>query len=442
MIEHDLLIKNCSIATCDENFTAYEDGAIGVSDGRIAWLGKADELHGHSAKMTVDGTGKLVAPGLVNAHCHMADSLFRGLVEDRSLEGWLQCLWAAETILDERINHIGARLGLAELALGGVTTVLDMFWFPETAAEAGKQYGMRVHTGGHGFDLDAPDGRASGDRVEHCREFIEHYKDDELVTPVCFVHGTYTTGPESTKAIHALARECDVLFHIHAAETAQENATVMDRYGKRVVDLLDELGTLGPNTLLAHCVHLTDEEIAKLARTGTAVVHNPVSNLKLGSGVAKIPKMLSANITVALGTDGAVSGNDLDMWMATRLAAIMHRGAQNDCLAVKASEALRMATLDGAKALGVADKVGSLEIGKFADVIMLDVKRPHAVPMFDPHTHLVMSAAKSDVDSVWVGGKPIVASKQLLNDDLDSLYDEVNALKPRILEVSAVARGK
>lgn len=441
MPDFDLLISNCTIATCDENFTAYANGAVGVSAGRIAWLGDGEDLPAHTAKRTVDAAGKLLAPGLINAHCHMADSLFRGLVEDLSLEDWLQVLWAAETILDERINHLGARLGLAELALGGVTSVLDMFWFPETAAEAARQYGMRIHTGGHGFDLDAPDGRKPGQRLAHCREFIEHYRGDELVTPVCFVHGTYTTGPENTRAIHALSREHDVLFHIHAAETATENATVRERHGQRVIGLLDQLGALGPRTLLAHCVHLEDAEIAKLAATGTTVVHNPVSNLKLGSGVAPIPQMLKAGITVALGTDGAVSGNDIDMFMATRLAAIMHRGAGEDCLAVKAREALRMATLGGARALGVEKEVGSLEAGKLADMILLDLRRPHAVPMFDPHTHLVMSAAKGDVEAVWVAGREIVADGRVLNDDLAGLYREVEALVPRITELAAGARG-
>lgn len=430
----DLLISGGIVACCDADCTSYAKGAVGVKDGRVAWVGDAAGLPPDAAAAaTVDAAGKLLAPGLVNAHCHLADSLFRGLVEDRELEDWLQVLWRAEgAILNEETNLLGARLGLAELALSGVTTVLDMFWFPETAARATKKIGLRMMTGGFAFDLDGADGMPAASRVKHAEDFIERYKDDELVTPNAMVHGAYTSGKDSMRAMHELAQAHGCNFHIHAAETRKENDAVLERHGARVVPLLDELGMLGPATLLAHAVHLDDAELALLRDSGTAVVHNPVSNLKLASGFARIPEMLDMGVPVGLGTDGAVSGNDIDMWMALRLAAIMHRGHARQAAAMTSTAALRMATLGGARSMGMADEVGSIEKGKRADLMLLDLARPHAVPLFDPHSHLVYSACKGDVEDVWVGGRPVVAKGRLVNDDLGDILEEVRRLQPRV----------
>ncbi|MBF2734509.1 MAG: amidohydrolase [Betaproteobacteria bacterium AqS2] len=431
----DLLITGGIVACCDEKGTAHAKGAVGIKDGRIAWVGDAEKLPADAAAAaTVDAAGKLLAPGLVNAHCHLADSLFRGLVEDLELEDWLQVLWRAEgTILNEETNLLGARLGLAELALSGVTTVLDMFWFPETAAQATKKIGLRMMTGGFAFDLDGADGMPAADRLKHAEAFIERYKDDELVTPNAMVHGAYTSGTASMKAMHELAQAHGCNFHIHAAETRKENETVLAQHGARVVPLLEKLGMLGPDTLLAHAIHLDDADLKMVADSGTAVVHNPVSNLKLGSGFARVPEMLARGIPVGLGTDGAVSGNDIDMWLALRLAATMHRAVANKAGALSSKEALRMATLGSAQAMGMAAEIGSIETGKRADLMLLDLERPHAVPLFDPHSHLVYSACKGDVEDVWVGGRPVVAKGQLVNDDLGEILEQTRRLQPQVL---------
>jgi 5-methylthioadenosine/S-adenosylhomocysteine deaminase len=407
------------------------DGAVAVADGRITAIGPAGTLG--AAREVIDAQGLLLMPGLINTHCHAADSLFRGLIEDLPLEPWLQAVWRAEgAILNRETVRLGATLGLAESLLGGVTTVMDMFWHPRETVAAARALGMRISTGGVFFDAPGVDGRTGPERLADATAFYEEFAGADDVLPGSFPHGAYTVGPESLVAAKRLAETHGGLYCTHAAETRAEQADVAARYGRSVIRHLDHLGLLDARTVLAHCVWLDDEEIAILARTGATVSHNPMSNLKLASGIARVPDMLAAGVRVTVGTDGAISGNDLDMWMALRLAATLHRAATLSATAVTTAQALRMVTLDAAAALGAADRIGSLEPGKAADMILLDLNRPHAVPLFDPLTHLVFSCAKSDVRHVFVGGRQVVRDGALTRVDLDETLAAVAALTPRI----------
>lgn len=427
---HDLLIRNAIVVTGDAAGTVHPAGGLAVRDGVIDIVGNTD---GISARETVDAGGMILIPGLVNAHCHAADSLFRGLVEDLPLEPWLQTVWKAEAaILNRETCELGATLGLAELVLGGVTTTLDMFWHPEATVAAARRLGVRVGTGGIFFDAPGTDGATPASRAEAAEAFFTAHRDAPDIIPGTFPHGTYTVGPEGLKTAKAIADRHDALFHTHAAETEFEQADITRRYGRSVIRHLDALGLLDRRTLLAHCVWLDDEEIALLARSGTAVVHNPVSNLKLASGIARIPDLLAAGVPVALGTDGAISGNDLDLWMALRLAATLHKGATRRADAVTTHQAFAMATLTGARALGAEDRIGSLEPGKAADMVLISTDRAHAVPLFDPLTHLVYSTAKSDVVHVWVGGEAVVRDGGLVRHDLRETMEAVRDLTPAI----------
>jgi 5-methylthioadenosine/S-adenosylhomocysteine deaminase len=428
----DLIIRNALVVTADADGTVIRDGAVAVRDGCIARIGPAAEV-GTDAAELVDAGGMLLMPGLINTHCHAADSLFRGLVEDLPLEPWLQTVWKAErAILSPETVRLGATLGLAELLLGGVTTVMDMFWHPHQTVAAARDLGIRVSTGGIFFDGPGIDGHAEAQRVADAERFFAEYAGAEDVLPGAFPHGAYTVGPDNLMAAKLTAEAAGGLFCTHAAETRAEQADIANRYGRSVIRHLEHLGLLDERTVLAHCVWLDDEEIAILARTGATVSHNPVSNLKLASGIARIPDMLAAGVRVTLGTDGAISGNDLDMWMALRLAATLHKGATLRADAVSTDQALRMVTLDGAAALGAADRIGSLEPGKFADMILIDLNRPHAAPLFDPLTHLVYSTAKSDVRHVWVGGGQVVRDGALTRGDLAGTLAAVAELTPRI----------
>lgn len=429
---NDLIITHALVVTADARATVVPDGAVAVTGGRIERIGTAAAV-GTDAREVIDADGMLLMPGLINMHCHAGDSLFRGLVEDLPLEPWLQTVWKAEgAILDRETVRLGATLGFAELLLGGVTTTMDMFWYPDETVAAARDVGMRVATGGIFFDGRGMDRVAGAARLAEADAFFDAFGDDEDVLAGCLPHGAYTVGPESLKAAKALAEARGGFFSTHAAETRAERLDIETRYGQSVIRHLDALGLLDARTVLAHCVWLDDEEIGILAERGATVVHNPMSNLKLASGFARIPDMLAAGVRVTLGTDGAISGNDLDLWMALRLAATLHRAASLDARAVTTEQALAMVTRDAAAALGAADRLGSLEPGKMADMILLDLRRPHAVPLFDPATHIVFSTAKSDVRHVFVGGRQVVRGGALTGHDIAATLDRVSAMVPRI----------
>ena len=427
----DLLVTNACIVTADEQGRVVPDGALAVARGRITWIGASADAP--PAARVLDAGGSIVMPGLINSHCHAADSLFRGLVEDLPLEAWLQKVWRAEAaILTPATVRLGATLGFAELLLAGVTTVIDMFWHPRQTVAAARAVGLRVATGGIFIDGPGVDGASAAQRLRDAEAFFDEFGQADDVFAGCLPHGSYTCAPDTLIAARALTDRHGGFFSTHAAETRAEQATVTARYGRSVIRHLEKLGLLDTRTVLAHCVHLDDEEIAILARRGVTVAHNPMSNLKLASGIAPVPDLLAAGVTVSLGTDGAISGNDLDPWLALRLAATLHKGVSQRADAVSTRQALDMVTRAGARALAAEGRIGSLEIGKFADLIVIDTTRPHAVPMFDPMTHLVFSTAKSDVRHVFLGGEQVVRDGRLVRIDLTDTLAEVRALIPRI----------
>ena len=430
-VPDNFTIHNARIVTCDPARRVLHRGALSVQHGIITAL---EENSPKLAPPAINAQQRIIIPGLINTHCHAADSLFRGLVENLPLEPWLQQVWRAEgAILDPHTTYSGALLGLGELLLSGVTTVMDMFWFPEQSVAAAHELGMRISTGGLFFDAEvALDGK-NVNRVRNAKDFFLRFAADEQIFSGVFPHGAYTVGPDSLQAAAHIAREYQGLFSIHAAETRFEQRTIQERYGCSVIRHLDKLGLLDRNCVLAHCVHLDKTEVALLARSGAHVAHCPLSNLKLGSGIAPIPDLLRAGVNVTLGTDGAISGNDLDLWCALRLAATLHKGVNEDATLISTQQAFDMVTCNGAQALGASDRIGSLEVGKAADFVVLEITGLHATPLFDPLNHLVFSANRNDVRDVFVGGKQLVANHQLLSCDLTATLNAVRALEPRIL---------
>lgn len=431
----DLVIRNALVVTSDGAGTIIADGGVAVDKGRITAIGSSADLAplAERAKKVVDGGGHILMPGIVNTHCHAADSLFRGLVEDLPLEPWLQTVWKAEAaILNPRTSYLGSVLGFAELLLGGVTSVMDMFWYPFETVKAARAVGMRVSTGGIFFDPAGVTALSVDKRVAEAERFFDEFGKADDVFAATMPHGAYTVGPDNLKAAWKVAHKCGGLFCTHCAETRFEQDDVTSRYGRSVVRHLDHLGCVDARTVLAHCVHLDDEELDILAARGAHVAHNPMSNMKLASGFARVPDMLERGINVSLGTDGPLSGNDLDMWMALRLAATIHKGFTGRADLISTRQAFDMLTINGAKALGAADRIGSLEVGKFADMVMVDIRRPHAVPMFDPMTHLVYSTNKSDVRHVFLAGEQVVRDGALTRLDIAGTLDEVRGLAPKI----------
>ncbi|MEU6027863.1 amidohydrolase [Streptomyces tauricus] len=429
----DLLIHGGDVLTVDEAGTIVPDGAVAVRDGEIVEVGPAEELRTrYAGAETLDATGCLVLPGLVNAHTHLAMTLLRGRADDVTLQGFLERVirWESELLSAENVAT-AIRVAIAESVRAGVTSALDMYWFHEAAERVAREAGWRLHTGPTFMDVPDPaDGIAYEDRLAWARRDLAGRAPRPGTRPVLFAHSTYTLSPEQLTEIAALAREFGALLHIHAAENATEVATVEVRYGKRPIELLDSLGLLGPDLLLAHTVDLTGAEIAALARTGTSVAHCPVSNLKLGCGIAPVPRMLSAGVTVGLGTDGAVSSNSLDVLRSLGLAALVHK-ADGDPTAVGAEQAVRMATIEGARALGLDDHLGSLEAGKRADLIVLDLGGPHLAPRHDPWSTLAYAARAEDVRDTLVDGRVLMRGRTLTTLDEGAALTDLAALVSR-----------
>ena len=437
----DTLILGPLVVTMDADERILEAGAIAVQDGEIVAVGTREDIEGHDAAETIDASGKLVMPGLVNAHTHLGDSLFRSLVEELPLEAWLERLWISEREFVSRESvELGARLSMAEMIRGGTTCALDMFWFPEAAADAALDAGFRLVTGPIFFDFDGPDGVAVEARIAAGERWLERYAAEPLVTACVQPHNALTVSPDGLRAARDLADRAGVLFHTHCSETATEVRQTIERFGHRPVAHLDELGILDGPTVLAHCVHLDDDDFARLRRTGAAVLHNPLSNLKLGSGIAPVARLLEEGVPVALGTDGPVSSNDLDMWTAMRFAGLLQRGVHMDPVLTSARDIVRMATTIGARSLGLGDRVGRLAEGYRADLILIDLARPHLTPMYDVYGHLVYTVGRDDVRSVMIDGRWVLRDRALETIDEAAVLADMGQLSAEI-ERHAAALG-
>lgn len=428
----DLMVTGGTVVTMDEAWTVVPDGAVAVDGTSILAVGPAPEIeaaHGGEATETIDASGRLVLPGLVNVHTHAADILFRGLVEDLPLEPWLERLWAAERAL-VRPDSVaaGARLAQAEMIRGGTTTALDMFFFPERAAEVARRTGFRLVTGPVFFDSPEIDGIEPDERAPRARELLEELRGDPLVVPCMQVHSTYTVAPRLVSEARDLAAEFGVLYTTHVSETRAEVETVREMHGRTPPRHLDQLGVFDVPTVLAHCVHLADDEIDLLAERRAAVAHCPMSNLKLGSGVAPVPELRGAGVRTGLGTDGPVSSNDLDLWSAMRLGAVLQKGVREDPTVLPAREVFAQATIEGARALGLGDRTGSIEPGKEADLVVIDLDRPHLVPLHDVYAHLVYAVGRDDVRTAVIRGRVVMRDRELTTIDEREAMREVAEL--------------
>jgi 5-methylthioadenosine/S-adenosylhomocysteine deaminase len=436
----DILIVHGTVITMNEEQIILADGAVAIKGSEIVAVGPTEELISqYQATEVVDASNQIVMPGLINAHTHNAMSLFRGLVDDEALETWLDILWKAENeFVNPEMVRIGSQLAYAEMIRGGITMSVDMYWHPDAAAAAAREMGFRLMNGPIFIDFEnAPDGLAPQDRIPWGREYLLSLIDDPLIEPSVMPHGTYTVSPSSLEGMYALADEFDVMFITHASETKAELATVTEQYGRPPPMHLDQLGMLTERTLLAHCVHISDDEIELFAKRGVSVAHCPISNLKIGAGVARVIDMRQAGIPVLLGTDGAASSNDLDLWKVIRMASLLHRGVHLQPTFNTAPEVIAMATSQAAQALGMGGRIGSLEPGKHADIILIGLEHLHLIPLYDHLSHLAFSVGREDVNSVMIHGQMVMHERQLLTIDEEELKAEVRELAENIALVRA-----
>jgi 5-methylthioadenosine/S-adenosylhomocysteine deaminase len=335
---------------------------------------------------------------------------------------------AARQVIRRNTIGLAASLAFAEMISSGTTTAVDMYYFPEELAEAAVAAGFRLVTGPVFVASPGPDQVAPAERLAHGREFMQAYRDHPLILPCVMPHSPYDCPPEILASAWQLAGEYDALLSTHAAETHGEVAHVQKQHGATPVELLDRLGMLAPRTILAHCVHLTPAEIALLAKRQATVAHCPLSNVKLGDGIAPVAEYQRAGVRVTLGTDGPASSNDLNLWGIMRLAAVLQRGKHEDPSLTPARSIVRAATCEAARALGLGERLGSLEAGKLADFILLDRNRAHMAPMYDPYSHLVYAAGRDDVVTVVINGKIVLRDRRLTTLDEDQLVADVRAV--------------
>ncbi len=374
------------------------------------------------ATKIIDAKGGLVLPGLVNGHTHAAMTLFRGLADDLPLMQWLEnYIFPAERNMDAEFVYTGTLLALAEMILSGTTTFCDMYLFEEEVAKAAKKAGVRCLVGEVLYDFPSPNYGSVGNGLEYTESLIQKWRDDPIVSIAVEPHSLFTCSPELLMASNELALKHRVPLIIHVAETLNEVSEIKGKYGKTPIEHLDSLGLLGAHLIADHCVHLGPSDIKKMAEHGVKVVHNPESNMKLASGIAPVPELIKQGVTVGLGTDGCASNNNLDLFSEMDTAAKLHKVHAMDPTVVDAVTVLRMATIEGARALGLQDITGSLEIGKKADVIVIDTHKPHLTPMYNAVSHLVYAASGNDVTHSVINGKLVMEDRKLLTLDLDEI---------------------
>jgi 5-methylthioadenosine/S-adenosylhomocysteine deaminase len=426
----DILIKNGWALTMDPQDTLIKRGAVAVSADRIVDVGTEDALTAsYQAAQTIDARGGIIMPGLVNAHTHAAMTCFRGLADDLPLMTWLNdYVFPAESKLTPDIVYQGTRLACAEMILSGTTTFCDMYLFEEAVARAAKDVGIRAVVGEVIYDFPSPNYGPVEEGLKYTENLIETWRDDPLITIAVEPHSPYVCSPELLQKARAIADKNSVPMVIHLAETEREVAEVREKYGRTPVAHLANIGFLSPSLIADHCVVLTEEDMTSLKDFDVKVAHNPESNMKLASGIAPIPELRRGGITVGIGTDGCASNNNLDMFQEMDTAAKLHKVHTLDPTVMDARTVVRMATIDGARVLGIGDTTGSLEAGKKADIIIIDVNRPHLIPMYNVYSHLVYAVTGSDVDTVIVHGRVLMEGRAFTKLDVDEVMASVNRI--------------
>jgi len=428
----DILIQGGTLLTMTGGEEIVVEPQLGIRDGKILFIAPAhDPLAAlYAPREIIDASGCLILPGLVNTHTHVPMVCFRGLADDLPLMDWLNnhIFPSERRFVSREMVRAGALLGIAEMILSGTTTFCDGYFYAGTIARAAQESGIRCVAGMGILDADI-------NRVEEAEvaahaaaaeKFLTKWAEaGPAIVPALFCHAPYTCSPQTLLAVKEVARRHDSLFLIHLAETAEEKDIVMSRYGAGPVFHLEALGILDARTVAIHCNWLDKEEIDCLAKNHVKVSHNPQSNMKLATGVGPVPALIAAGVTVGLGTDGCASNNNHDMFREMDGAAKLHKVFQKDPAVMAAPQVLRMATLDGAVVLGREDEIGSLLPGKRADIIIVDIRKPHLTPMYNPFSHLVYAASGADVRTSIIDGKIVMKDRRILTMDVDAAMDAV-----------------
>jgi 5-methylthioadenosine/S-adenosylhomocysteine deaminase len=433
--EADLLVEHGTVVSVDREHRVIPDGAVAIGKGRILAVGPRGEISGeYHGRETLDARGGLIIPGLINAHTHAAMVLFRGIADDLRLMEWLEnYIFPAEARnVTADFVRAGTRLAALEMILSGTTTFVDMYYFEDEAARVAKEAGLRGVLGETVIDFPVPDNKSPED-LSYAEAFLKRWRGDPLVVAALAPHSAYLCKPEVLKAVRKLADRYDAPILIHLSESPDEQRQIRERYGKTPTEHLRDLGLLRRGVVGAHGVWLTPSDRAILKGLRVGVAHCPQSNMKLASGAAPVSEMLQEGVALGLGTDGAASNNDLDMFEEMLTAALLAKHVSSNPTAAPAGAVLEMATLGGARALGMEDELGSLEPGKRADLVVVGLGAPRMHTLYDPVSHLVYVAKGSDVQHVVVEGRVILRDRQVLTLDEKAVLAEADRLRAQIV---------
>lgn len=434
------LLVGGTVVTMNEQFDVFYDGAVAINGHQIIAVGtRQDIVARYTADEVIECDGKFILPGLINAHTHVPMTLLRGLADDLRLDVWLMgyVMPTEREFVSEEFCRLGTKIGCAEMIRSGITAFADMYYHEATIAETVAQIGMRGVLGQTILKFPSPDSESYEHALEYTRNFIEKWRNHPLITPAVAPHAPYSSTKEMLKQCAQLAMQYDVPVLIHISETKQEEDDNFDQYGMRVVPWVKSSGLLNAKVLAAHCVHINKGDMQTLYESDTTISHNPTSNLKLASGIAPVSEMLENKLTVGIGTDGPASNNDLDMFEEIRLAAILAKTAENDPTALPAKQALLMATRMGAQTLFIGDVTGSLEVGKYADLIVVDSNTLHNSPKFKRspeavYSQIVYATKSTDVVHVMCHGKWLMMNRDLLTVDVLSLLEEARIYAEKV----------
>jgi 5-methylthioadenosine/S-adenosylhomocysteine deaminase len=437
MIRVDLLVLNGTLVTMDEDHRVIQDAGIAVEHGRIVAVGsRADIVSRYSAPERVDATGKIVIPGLINGHTHIPMTLFRGLADDLDLQEWLtKYIFPAEAKnVTEEFVRAGTRLGLAEMIRGGTTTYCDMYYFEDAIADETAKAGVRAVLGETVIDFPVADNKTNAEAMAYVERFVQKWKGHELIVPAVAPHAPYTVSEEHLKAIRAFSDRTGAPIVTHISETKREVDDSLKAKGASPVDYLSRIGFLNDRVIAAHMVWPNPGEIQILKRDGVGVVHNPQSNMKLASGVAPVPKMMSEGLRVGLGTDGAASNNDLSMWEEMDTAAKLHKLISGDPKVMSAEQAFTLATIGGAHALHMEKEIGSIEKGKRADVVLVNRDALNQIPLYNIYSDLVYATKASDVETVIINGRVVMRDRRLLTLDEAAIKEGARVFREKVIK--------
>ena len=431
-----MLLYNGTIITMDDEKNIYSPGALLIKEGKVADVGEEKMLKEmYPREPRRDLEGKIVMPGLINAHTHTPMVLFRGLADDLPLDKWLKnYIWPMENrMIDSKFIRWGGLLGILEMIASGTTVFNDMYFFQDVLANAVKESGMRALLGQGLIDFPTPEAKTPQEGIEKLAALADKWEEDDQIRISVCAHAPYTCSSDLLKKAFHLSEKHHLPFHIHVAETRKEADLIKEKKkGESVAEYLDRLGVLDSHVVAAHCVWIDEKDMDIFHHRKVKVAHNPTSNLKLGSGVAPLHLMLKHGLTVALGTDGAASNNSLDLFREIRLAALLSKGLQEDPELIPAYKALEMATINGARALGMDGITGSLEIGKYADFIVIDTAAPAMHPLYHPVSHLAYTAGREQVEEVYASGELLYRRGEYFTLDAEKILSEAGVLAHRI----------